>query len=385
MSKTYDYQADGRVSFSHDLINSQWDRSYSYDHAGRITQALSGGEARNEGTTNVRPYKETFVYDALGHLVERPFRNVWSGPGGMFSPEHQNYQNERNVNWQYDADGNLTDTGSTQLSDYVQYTVDAAGRNSRSVSVAIDSYHDPDSTVWGSSVDLTQSFDGDGQKVKKVAGDTTIDYTEGNTTTTTTTYLVRSSVLNQVVTELNETGQKQRTFVYLGSAVLAWQRQSTDNSQALLWEHRDPSNASYRVTAGGGGLAISQQSAELDPLGNDAGLSNSIPNPQHKQTWSYPGFGSPNLSSDSQCTWDGDWVPCSVLGIIAATHPDISFEVNRVNAPPGFGMGLGGQRRWVKDTGTPTTGPSGTDADGYFDESDILRSYTNAPDTGRRR
>ena len=95
MSKTYDYQADGRVGFSHDLINSQWDRSYSYDHAGRITQALSGGEARNEGTTNVRPYKETFVYEGFGHLVERPFRNVWSGPGGMFSPEHLDYQNER--------------------------------------------------------------------------------------------------------------------------------------------------------------------------------------------------------------------------------------------------------------------------------------------------
>jgi hypothetical protein len=126
MSKTCDYQADGRLSFSHDLIGSNWDRSYAYDHAGRITQALSGGEARNEGATNLRPYKETFVYDALGHLVERPYRNVWSGRGGIFSPEHQDYQNERNVNWQYDADGNLVDTGSTQFSDYVQYTVDAA-------------------------------------------------------------------------------------------------------------------------------------------------------------------------------------------------------------------------------------------------------------------
>jgi hypothetical protein len=71
MSKTYGYQPDGRRSFSHDLINSKFDRSYSFDHAGRITQALSGGEARNEGVTAQRPYKQTFVYDALGHLVVR--------------------------------------------------------------------------------------------------------------------------------------------------------------------------------------------------------------------------------------------------------------------------------------------------------------------------
>lgn len=30
LSKTYDYQADDRSSFSHDLINAKFDRSYSY-------------------------------------------------------------------------------------------------------------------------------------------------------------------------------------------------------------------------------------------------------------------------------------------------------------------------------------------------------------------
>ena len=303
----------------------------------------------------MRPYKETFVYDAFGHLTERPWNSWWSGGGGAFTPTHQDYQNERNVNWQYDADGNLTDTGSTQFSNYVQYTVDAAGRNSRTVSVAIDSYHDPDSTVWGSSVDLTQGFDGDGNKVKKVANDTTIDYTEGNTTTTTTTYLVRSSVLNQVLTELSETGQKQRTFVYLGSAVLAWQRQSMDNSQAVLWEHRDPSNASYRVTASGGGSPVSQESAELDPLGNNAGLSNSIPNPQHKQAWSYPGFGSSGMSGDSQCMLDGTFEPCDFVFRAAAAGGLSWMEV-----PSSF-SGSVGNRTPVKVDDPPTYDPPTTD------------------------
>lgn len=113
-TKSYDYEADGRLSFSHDLINSRFDRSYAYDHAGRITEALSGAEARNEGFTNLRPYKETFSYDALGHLEERPVNIAWSGPGGAFSPSHQTYQNERNTAWQYDTDGNLTDSGNVQ-------------------------------------------------------------------------------------------------------------------------------------------------------------------------------------------------------------------------------------------------------------------------------
>jgi hypothetical protein len=107
--------------------------------------------------------------------------------------------------------------------------------------------------------------------------ETTIDYTEGNTTTTKTRYLVRSSVLKgQVLTEMSETGQKQRTFVYLGKQVLAIQRQATDNTQSVVWEHRDSGNASYRVT-GSDGTIHTTGSAELDPLGTDAGTSNPRP------------------------------------------------------------------------------------------------------------
>jgi hypothetical protein len=66
LSKTYDYQPDGRLVFSHDLTNPKFDRSYEYDHAGRITQALSGGEARNEGFTALQPYKQTFSQRSAG-------------------------------------------------------------------------------------------------------------------------------------------------------------------------------------------------------------------------------------------------------------------------------------------------------------------------------
>jgi YD repeat-containing protein len=300
ISKTYDYQPDGRRSFSHDLIATKFDRSYKYDHAGRITEALSGPEARNEGTSNLRPYKQTFSYDPFGHMVERPVNLWWSGGGGGF--EHQEYQNERNVNWGYDADGNLPDSGE------VQYTIDAAGRTSKTVSTTESVYGDLESTVWGYSHDVTQGLDGDGQAIRKVVAETTIDYTEGNTTTTKTQYLVRSSVLKgQVLTEMSDTGQKQRTFVYLGTQVLAIQRHATDNTQSVVWEHRDPGNASYRVT-GSSGTIHTTGSAELDPLGTDAGTSNPIPNPTFKPFWSYPGFGNTNMAS---CILDGVPMPCS--------------------------------------------------------------------------
>jgi len=304
MNKTYDYQPDGRRAFSHDLIATKFDRSYKYDHAGRITEALSGPEARNEGTSNQRPYKQTFAYDALGHMIERPANLLWSLGGGAFSPLHQDYHNERNMNWQYDADGNLTDSGE------VQYTMDAAGQTARSVSVAMSPFSHPDSTVWGYSDDVTQGFDGDGQVIKKVGAETTIDYTQGNSTTTTITYFVRSSVLQrQVITEISETGQKQRTFVYLGSKVLAWQRQNPDSSQAVLWEHRDTGNASYRVTASGG-IIVSSESAELDPLGNNARTTDPISLVSLPKLSLYPSFGDGATSGDGMCSWDGMPIPC---------------------------------------------------------------------------
>ncbi|HKS26263.1 MAG TPA: S8 family serine peptidase, partial [Pyrinomonadaceae bacterium] len=46
MSKGYEYNADGSLSYSQDYLNDKFDRAYTYDHAGRITAALSGPAAR---------------------------------------------------------------------------------------------------------------------------------------------------------------------------------------------------------------------------------------------------------------------------------------------------------------------------------------------------
>lgn len=110
------------------------------------------------------------------------------------------YQNGRSTGWLYDVVGWLTGFGSTY------YHYDAAGHIIQTGS----DYSTGD-------VAKTQVFDGDGQRTKQHSLQHTYQ-----SNGTTTQYFVRSSVLNQVITELNETGQKTRTFVYQGGRVLAW-------------------------------------------------------------------------------------------------------------------------------------------------------------------
>src|SRR5207245_2558208 len=58
VTQNYDYNADGRISFVHNLTDTSFDRSYSYDHVGRLTANSSGGAAR--GDAGASPYVESF-------------------------------------------------------------------------------------------------------------------------------------------------------------------------------------------------------------------------------------------------------------------------------------------------------------------------------------
>jgi hypothetical protein len=167
-----------------------------------------------------------------------------------------------------------------------------------------------------------QSFDGNGGRVKTVE----TAYTD-NGTNTTTTYYVHSSVLGgQVLTELTAAGAKQRTYVYSGSQVLAWQQVIPFyNTQSVSWEHRDPSNASFRVTNINGSI---DQPAELDPLGSNAETSNPYLiglNPDEGFT-SYPQLGDLSYLN-GKCRLDGIPYPCAELshlmdiGVVESAYP----------------------------------------------------------------
>jgi YD repeat-containing protein len=236
MSKTYDYYSDGHLRFSSDLIDHRFDRSYGFDHAGRLTQALSGAEARDEAATNDRPYNETLSYDSFNHPTYRNV-NTWSD-GGVSTTD--GYTNNRHASlagtWQYDADGRMTREPEGP------YTYDAAGRNTRI-------------EMTYSTVDTR--YDGDGRQIR------TEEHTINGGFYADTTYHIRSTVLEgQVLSEFSSNGSSH-TYVYAGMALLA-RHLRVSGSDQIWWERRDPSGASVKH-------GFAEQ--ELEPFGADAGRS----------------------------------------------------------------------------------------------------------------
>lgn len=130
----------------------------------------------------------------------------------------------------YDAAGNLTNDG------YQTYTYDATGQQ-----------------AYASGTGLTQSYDGDRLRVKKVESGTT-------------TYYLRSSVLGgQVISEVNGSGVLQRGYAYLGNQMLAIQQ-----NNAVSWVHQDPITKSQRVTNSSGTMT---STVDLDPWGGETSRS----------------------------------------------------------------------------------------------------------------
>jgi RHS repeat-associated protein len=222
----------GRVTYAQNLINPMLDRSYDYDHVGRLIEARTGSEARGhlsgQGGPQDGPYAQSYRYDQTGNMW---YRVGW---GGWFNPwleQWPSYVNNRlttvpgtSLSISYDAAGNLTNDG-TQT-----YTYDATGQQT-------------------SGGGVTQSYDGDRLRVKKVENEVT-------------TYYLRSSVLGgQVISELNTSGVVQRGYVYLGGQLLAIQQ----NNQ-VSWVHQDPVTKSQRITNASGTIT---STIDLDPWGGE--------------------------------------------------------------------------------------------------------------------
>lgn len=238
VSQNFDYDADRRVHFIHNLLDSNFDRIYSYDHAGRLTYASTGGSARNDyGST---PYSESFQYDVWGNTTQRQ-TSSWDQ---QFFSEWSIYNNNRNINWSYDADGRETQI-DTRHNSY-----DSAGRQTGMTGQQWWVYqYIPYSQ--------TCQYDGDGQKVKD----------SGTGVNSYTTYYLRSSVLKgAVISEINSSGQKTTGYIYTsGGRLLAKQV-----SGIVAWEHMTPINTSkYEIQSNNG--IVNQ--TELDPVGADVGLT----------------------------------------------------------------------------------------------------------------
>jgi YD repeat-containing protein len=258
ITKAYQYDADGGLHYSQDLRNQKFDRAYAYDHVGRVTQALSGIEARGGQSTTGRdrPYNESFQYDPMNHLTGRT-TSYWDENHTLADE----YVNDRNTYplWSYDADGRV------MVSPDVSYVYDAMGS-----AISFGDF---------SEVKTDQKFDGDGRRVRSEQW----QFNEGTWAweSQRVTYYVSSSVLGgSVVTELEYNGDKRRTFVHAGGSILAWQWKGTSGvSDSVDWEHRDASGASFRTTNSTGdviGETVASREEgypqEIDAAGADAGL-----------------------------------------------------------------------------------------------------------------
>lgn len=272
INMSYQYYDDGRVKFSHDQFDQRFDRSYSYDQAGRMTRALSGAEARGEAPTNNRPYKEDSAFDVFGNVTSRTGKH-WSRSLPAFGGT---YDNNRRDGWQYDADGrNLVSNSVTSTFDAAGRLVQTSGPQRRNNPPLVP----------------TLGFDGDGRQIKKTQYGQ--DY-----------YLLRSTALaGALVTEIFGAdpgqlpfGQTQRGHVYVNGTELA---------------HQSPisGDVSYVPVDPSGVVNLSVTSGQLDPLGNDVGDED----PYLPET--DPGFSYPHMGDISDpgggCVSNGVPMNCS--------------------------------------------------------------------------
>ncbi len=230
MGWNYSYQYfnenSGRLMYAQNINDGTLDRSYDYDHVGRLLASHSGGEARAHmgiGPNGVvdGPYAQRYYYDVWGNITSR---EGWGGDNANFTATYTN--NKRNGLTYGPAGHLLFDGGHTM-------TYDATGQQA---SAGFPGYL------------LEQFYDGDGLRVKK------------NDAGNVRLYL-RSSVLGgQVIAEMSSTGAWQRGYVYLGSELLAIQQ------SGVYWVHQDPLVKSKRITNSSGNVV---STLELDPWGGN--------------------------------------------------------------------------------------------------------------------
>jgi YD repeat-containing protein len=238
MKSQFQYYADSKPKYARDFLDERFDRAFSFDQVGGLKEAYSGSEARDYvNNTNsgppTGPFRQSYQHNAFGNMTSRDNR-FWSRTDS-FAATYENNRRQH-PDFHYDAAGNLTQ--DTDL----QYSYDAAGRNASIFSAA-------------SNKTITPTYDGAGQPVRR---------TETENGVTTTTYYVWSSVLGKVVTELNGTGAKLTTYVYLSGQVLARQQPNW-----VVWQHDNPITGSRGISNRDGGYSPEM---EPDPMGVDVGF-----------------------------------------------------------------------------------------------------------------
>ena len=268
ISSTYDYYGDGRLF--HAFYNSsggsfpKFDRKYQYDFAGRISETYTGREAHDQSPLTPRdnPYRQTFQYDAFGHLSQRSGM-LWRQ---AIPTETATYTNNQRSDWSYDAAGNLV------YAEDSAFAPDAAGQNSYSTLSQTDSLGGGDYRFLDANI--THGMDGDGlirhrieyRYVEESIGEE-LDFTEE----TTENFYLWSTAMGAMVAELDAEGDLKTAFVYAARRLA--RLEVTPSSTSVNFEFADTqTGTTFQAThTGVGGVereldSIGAQVPKIDPF-----------------------------------------------------------------------------------------------------------------------
>jgi YD repeat-containing protein len=293
LREQFQYYADGRLQQMTDLDDRNQDIGYpdtarhfsrarSYDQLGRLTSDKGA-------TVNTFPFNQNYAHDAFNNLTSRYGTYYYQTQ----TSDSASFSNNRRQNWNYYADGQVKHSPlafdvNFNESVYRDWSYDAAGRM---VQVQ-ETITNPSSVST-----YTTSYDGDGQPVRESI--TTATYN-------TTGYMIRSSVLDEVVTRLDSAGAKQKTIVNVDGMLMAVQS-SVSGFNFVLWTHIDPLGMSE----------AGDTKPAYDPLGNYVPWQHAPTAPPD----AYPPF-SPNYgglgslfgsAQDKGCVLNGLPISCSDL------------------------------------------------------------------------
>jgi hypothetical protein len=380
LSSAFQYYDDGQIRFAKDNTNPVMDRAYDYDLAGRLSEGLSGGEARDfvngtQGSEADGIYRQSYRYDVWDNLTGRPLNRFWSGG----SPFSTSFVNDRENGSYYDAEGNVL---SDRMDDRTR-KYDAAGQQ---VQTREQSQSSPGSLGTGgggggvtpsgedstnaespwmdapipegghyttTTLTITQSYDGDNRQTKRVEKKVSSTPFYQPVTTERADYYVRSSVLGgKVITELNSAGNKTKTYVYASGEIIAEQQLYYGGEQTLTWKQSNPVTGTEAEQHTSNGMNYKK---EYDPFGRELGESDPYLNNAEPDYASLPGgsfyrSGGNPFGGDSACQWNGAPIRCESIGFIARTQEVVGFNVREQgHEGGGFAMRFGLVRAW-RDT-----------------------------------
>jgi YD repeat-containing protein len=258
MGSQNEYFGDGRVKYTQDLQDGNFDRAYEYDHAGRIKEAYSGREARGLPVLPYpdNPFRQSYTYDVWNNM-KRPANRHWSA--GLL--DNPTYTNNRRTDATYDAAGNITVRDNWRK----QHAYDAVGRQSYFLQ---QEWNLPNYLYEANTIQVT--YDGNGRPAKRFQNRHIETYEEMQWDEPSTIYYVRSTLLDGApIIELETSaGYGATENIYMGLQKIA----SHGTSNYVQWRHVNPATGSWLVSSQNPGGALAFRN-ELDPLGTEMGTS----------------------------------------------------------------------------------------------------------------